>query len=200
MISRTHSALAILALAALTVIGCGKEDVADLKEDWTKMEADVQQKLTDVKNHHNELMTKMTAQPVANSSDTTVIAERNAVEETLRQHEKQIGEIESTLSTTDASRAEAEKGGKRGDYEAAWNTAKTDYEGAIAKLDELDRQNKDLESKIDGWGKHATVDTTAAMPEGDKADKEKAEGTKKMDTIGSNDGVKKAEKKSDAGK
>jgi hypothetical protein len=167
MIRKMYGALALLTVAVFTFIGCGTEDVSDLSNDWTKMDGDVRQKLDQVKTAHQELMGKFTAVPVANTTDTNVAAERTVVDQTLKDQETKIGDVETMLANNQTKHDEATKSGKRADFEAAWNAAKPDYEAALAKLDEISQQTSDLSSKVDGWSKPATTDTTAAPAKAD---------------------------------
>lgn len=163
MIRMTSSALALLAIAALTIVGCGKEDVTDLNNDWTKLDNDVRTKLTDVKNAHQELVGKLAALPAGNTTDTATAATLKVIDAALKDHEAKLGEIDSLLAGSQTKRDEAAKSGKRADFEAAWNAAKPDYEAAVAKLDEIKDQTSKLSSEADKLGKPHAADTTVAV-------------------------------------
>jgi hypothetical protein len=164
MVRKTYSAIAVIAIAAMSIVGCGKENVADLNDNWTKAENDLNSKLTEVKNEHSEILNKFQMVQTADITDSVKLQDRKTVDQMIQDHEKAVGEIEAKANDLKAKRDELMKSPKRADFEAAWNAAKADYDAANAKLDELKSQDSDMKSKIDGLGSGSTkpADTTAA--------------------------------------
>ena len=91
----------------------------------------------------------------------------------MKDHEAQIAEIEATIAKHSAAREAAMKTGTRAEFEAAWNAAKVEFEGAMAKLDELDRQHDDLSGRINNTATPAPADTTTGATSGDTAQMKK---------------------------
>jgi hypothetical protein len=168
MIRKTYSALALLALAGMVMVGCGKEDLTELDSTWGKKEGDVMAKYNELQTKNQELTTKFESVKTANLADTTKASDRAMIDQMLKDHQAAIGEIEKTINDLKAKRDEAMKSGKKADYEAAWKDAEAQYEGALKRIDELQSQNNDIASKIDGLSSAATtapagtVDTAAA--------------------------------------
>jgi hypothetical protein len=165
MIRKTFSALALLAVTGMVLVGCGKEDLTEMDNTWGKKEADVVAKLSELQAKHGELSAKFGTVQVANVADTAKAADRAMVETSLKNEETAVGTIETTINDLKAKRAEAMAAGKKGEYEAAWKDAEAKYEAALKQIDELEKQNSDLSSKINGLGSAtpATTVDTAAM-------------------------------------
>jgi hypothetical protein len=162
MIRKTYSALALLALAGMIMVGCGKEDLTELDSTWGKKEGDVVAKLAELQGKNQELTAKFETIKTANLADTTKASDRAMIDQMLKDHGTATGEIEKTINDLKAKRDEALKSGKKADYEAAWKDAEAQYEGALKRIDELQSQNSDIASKIDGLSSTAATAPTGA--------------------------------------
>lgn len=188
MVRNSYKSLLVLAVSALTLVSCGKEDVTDLQTEWTKAENDVTTMLNDVKTANADLVAECQAMP-ASTTDSAAMAAHQATDQALKDNEAALGEIEKTITDAKAKRDEVLQSGKRADVEAAWNDAKTQYDAATAKLAEIKSKNDKI--KADMMAAPSMADTTTMAPAG-------AEGDKKMDgekTESKMDGEKKMEDK-----
>lgn len=173
MIRNTYKAMLTLAIAALAIVGCGKENVTDLSDAWTKAAGDLTTKLNDFKTKHGALVTKFeTMKASANPADTAMAETRAKMDQMIKDHEASVKEIETKLAESQTKMAEVVKAGKRADVETAWKAAEADYAAANAKLDELMKQHSEMESSMNSASSAAatttpaTGDTSAAKKEG----------------------------------
>lgn len=163
MVGRIYKTLAVVALAAVVMVGCGKEDVTDLTNTWTAKEGDVQTKLQEVQGKQAELQSRLQSVQVSNTADSATMAKRTIVEQMMQDHQAKIAEIEAKIKEHQDKRTQIAEAGNRAEYEAAWKSAETDYEAALASLDELASQSGTMSSAIDDLSNPpAAVDTTAA--------------------------------------
>ncbi|MCC7437605.1 MAG: hypothetical protein IT211_03825 [Armatimonadetes bacterium] len=201
MIHNTYKAMLTLAIAALAIVGCGKENVTDLSDAWTKAAGDLTTKLNDFKTKHGALVAKFeTMKASANPADTAMAETRAKMDQMFKDHEAGVKEVETKLAESQAKMAEVVKAGKRADVETAWKAAEADYTAWGAKLDELMKQHSEMEATMNtaataaATTAPATGDTTAAKKEGmmEEAGKKVDEAAKKVEGA-VNDGAKKVE-------
>ncbi len=164
MVRKTYSTLVAMAFAALVMVGCGKEDVSDLTSTWTTKDGEVQTKLTEVQTKSKELQGRLESFQVSNTADTMLTAERAAMITLLQANLSKISELEGNLKTHAATRDSLVTLGNRAEYETAWKSAETEYAGALASLDEIEKQNSDIASRLESLNSKpaaATTDTVA---------------------------------------
>ncbi len=178
MIRKTYSALALLAVAGMVMVGCGKEDLTELDTTWGTKEGDVVTKLADFQTKNQDFAKRLETIKVDNAADTAKAADRAMVETMVKDQAAAVGEIEQTLNELKTKREEALKAGVKADYEAAWKDAEPKYEAALTRLNELEKQQSDIDSKLNGLNTTtpAVTDTTVAN------------GTVKSDTTAMNAG------------
>jgi|GEM_PF-2212449 len=164
MIRKTYSALALLAVAGMVMVGCGKEDLTELDTTWGTKDGDVVTKLNDFKAKHAELEARFQTVKANNVADTAKAADRTMVETMLKDQATAVGEVEQTLGELKTKREEALKAGVKADYEAAWKDAEAKYEAALTRLNELEKQQSEIDSKLNGLNSTtpAVTDTTVA--------------------------------------
>jgi chromosome segregation ATPase len=162
MVRKTYSALAIVAIAALSIVGCGKEDLTDLNETWTKAESGVNEKLATVQGEHKTMVDEFQVVQTANATDSTKLQDRVMVNQMITDHEKLVGEVEATIADLKAKRDAALAAGKRADFEAAWKEAEVKYAAAAETLDKIESQHSDMKSKIESLKSAPAVKDTAA--------------------------------------
>lgn len=199
MIRKTYSALALLAVAGMVMVGCGKEDLTEMDTTWGKKDSDVVTKLDELKTKNEDLTRAFETLKTANIADTAKAGDRALVDQMLKDHQTAIGEIEKDVNDLKAKREEALKTGKKADYEAAWKDAEAKYEAISKRIDELQNQNGELGSKVTELGNAApaaTTDTaaTGTVAKPDTATAAKAEAKKPAETAGKTE-VKADEKK-----
>ena len=148
MVRKTYSTLVAIAVAALVMVGCGKEDVTDLTETWTAKAGEVQTKLDGVKAKNQEAQTQLTSTNVANTTDSMVVMERNAMQTLLQTNMTKVSEIETQLAANSAKRDSLATLGNRAEYEAAWKAADVEYSAAITALDEIEKNSNDIISRM----------------------------------------------------
>ena len=119
MIRKTYSALALLAVAGMVMVGCGKEDLTEMDTTWGKKDSDVVTKLDELKTKNEDLTRAFETLKTANIADTAKAGDRDLVDQMLKDHQTAIGEIEKDVNHLKAKREEALKTGKKADYEAA---------------------------------------------------------------------------------
>ncbi|MBL7987392.1 MAG: hypothetical protein JNJ94_04950 [Chlorobi bacterium] len=202
MIRNTYKAMLTLAIAALTIVGCGKENVTDLSDAWTKAATELTAKLNEFKTHHGALVTKFeTMKASANPADTAMAETRAKMDQMFKAHEATVKEVETKLAESQAKMAEVVKTGKRADVETAWKAAEADYTKWNANLDELTKQHSEIEATMNSAATAAaattapaTGDTSAAKKEGvmEEAGKKVDAAAKKVEGA-VNDGAKKVE-------
>lgn len=167
MVRKTYSTLVAVALAAIVMVGCGPEDVSDVTSTWTEKEGEVQTKLAGVQAKNQELQTRLTNVTVANPADSTMVTERAALETMLQANMAKVTEIDAKLKEHGAKRDQMAQAGNRAEYEAGLKAAETEYAAATAALDEIEKQNNDIASRLDNLSKPAATtngtDTTAGM-------------------------------------
>jgi hypothetical protein len=164
MFRKINSAIALLALGAVILVGCGKEDVADLEQTWTTQEGDLLTKLQDVQAKQGDLYTSLTTSPAAMNTDSAVVAERQLIEQKLTSFQERIASVEQTISDFKQKRQEATEAGNRATYETAWTEAKTAYETAMTDLNAMMTDLGTIESQI------ASLDTVEMTTEEMPAD------------------------------
>lgn len=201
MIRNTYKAMLTLAIAALTIVGCGKENVTDLSDAWTKAATDFTTKLNEFKTQHAALATAFeTMKASANPADTAMAETRAKMDQMIKDHEAAVKEIETKLAESQTKMDEVVKAGKRADVETAWKAAEADYTAWNTKLDELMKQHSELEATMKAAPAAATTapatgDTAAAKKEGGMME----EAGKKVDAAATkvegavNDAAKKVE-------
>jgi hypothetical protein len=163
MVRKTYSALALVAIAAISIVGCGKEDLTDLNETWTKAESSVNEKLATVQGEHTTMVGEFQMVQAANATDTTKMADHAMVNQMIMDHEKMVGEVQQTIADLKNKRDAALAAGTRAEFETAWKEAEVKYAAATEMLDKLMGQHGDMKSKIDGLKSAPAVkDTTVA--------------------------------------
>ncbi len=172
MVRKSINSLFVLALSALALTSCGKEDVTDLTDEWTKAENEVTTELQAFTAKHGELNTKFQAmQTAADPADSAGAAKRAACDLKLKEHETAVADIQKELDAAKAGRDSAIATGARADVEAAWGAAKASYEGIKAKLSELKSQQSTIENDLNAPAAAAPADTTASAATADTAAK-----------------------------
>lgn len=173
MIRNTYKAMLTLAIAALAIVGCGKENVADLSDAWTKAANDLTTKLSDFNTKHGEFVKKFeTMKASANPADTAMAETRAKIDQMIKNHADEVAKIQTALDDSKKKMDEVVKAGKRADIEAAWKAAEADYAAWNTKLDELMKQHGEMESSMNSASSAsatttpATGDTSAAKKEG----------------------------------
>jgi hypothetical protein len=132
------------ALLLLLVAGCAKDgDVGDMTKRWTDRENELFVKLNNVKAEYATLRSRLTARGATTVDD----ASRN-LEERLRVNETSVRELEDLLGRHRDARARGIQGGDAEAMETLWNSAEADYKGAMAKLDVLEAQRKEIDGDI----------------------------------------------------
>jgi hypothetical protein len=163
MVRKTYGALAIVAIAALSIVGCGKEDLTDLTETWTKAESGVNEKLATVQGEHKMMVDEFQVVQAANATDTTKMADRDMVNQMITDHEKMVGEVEATIAELKTKRDAALAAGNRAEFETAWKEAEVKYAAAAETLDKIIGQHGDMKSKIDGLKNASAAKDTAVV-------------------------------------
>lgn len=166
MVRKTYSTLVAIAVAALVMVGCGKEDVTDLTETWTAKAGEVQTKLDGVKAKNQEAQTQLTSTTVANTTDSTVVMERNAMQTLLQTNMSKVSEIETQLAANTAKRDSLATLGNRAEYEAAWKAADVEYSAAITALDEIEKNSNDIISRLGSLNTAPAKTDTVAVTNG----------------------------------
>src|SRR5438477_3973753 len=115
MVRTSYKAFAVMAIVAISIVGCGKEDLTDLNDTWTKAENDLSAKIAETQNQQADMTGKFTAMPVADM-DTTKMQDHKMVDKMLQDHATALGEIETKFNELKAKREEAMKNGKRADF------------------------------------------------------------------------------------
>ena len=170
MLSTWNRAAAVMAVAMLVLVGCGKEKPADAGDDaWAKKAGDLQMKLADIKKEQETLNIQLATMPAAASTDSAVMVERSSIETVLNDDATKVGQIE-TMLTDDATRREKMKAdGDNDAYKTAWTTQEAKYNDAMTALDAMKKGYADLKTRISNLDKVAAaaagLDTsTATMP------------------------------------
>ncbi len=150
MLSIRNSATALIAVVMLAVVGCGREEAADMDNDvWMTKGTDLQTKLASVKEGHEALNTQLYTMPAAASTDSSVVAARSSIEQTLNEHGTKVGEIETMLSAGLDQRTQLRADGNDDAYNTAWTAEEARYNAAMTTLDSLQNQHGDLKTRID---------------------------------------------------
>lgn len=179
MMRKTYGTLLTIAAAALMMVGCGKEDVTDLSDAWTKKEGDVMTKLEEVRTRNTELMGRLQAVNTSSITDSSKIADRAMVETTLNEYMTKIGEVEASLNSLKAKRDSAATLGNRGEFEAMWKSAEADYTAAMGRLEEMENDYNNLANRLDALTTASTaIDTAASVNANDTAKTSESAGAK----------------------
>ncbi len=167
--------VAILA-AAIFVAGCGKKEMpADLAKTWDQKEAEIMNKLTEVRGTFDELSGRF--QSIA--ADSSILAKVPTVDGALKAAEMQIGEVEKVLNDTRTQRDSLVTAGRIDELNALWGSVRTTYDAIQPKLNNIssilapiDAQLKAATAGPDATGTPAATATPPApAPTGDTTGK-----------------------------